>query len=167
MNLVCLIWILVRTIRSSWVTRKYELIHLPFFSTVFYVSHWTKWNKECSPFFLSSNFSIEFNVCFFVFIISNFYFLPLHTFYSDVNNLVHAGVQNINFLAKRKIRKKKSYFWEMSPIENRSVGMTDVLGYTVNHQAFASLLTLLTKLDQVLILRRNENLLWSTIFPSL
>lgn len=47
----------------------------------------------------------------------------------------------------------------MSPIENRSVGMTDVLGYTVNHQAFASLLTLLTKLDQVLILRRNENLL--------
>lgn len=89
--------------------------------------------KNVALFSFRVNFSIEFNVFFFVFIISNFYFLPLHTFYSDVNNLVHAGVQNINFLAKRKIRKKKSYFWEMSPIENRSVGMTDVLGYTVNH----------------------------------
>lgn len=112
MNMVCLTWILVRTIRSSWVRRNDEHTHLPFLHVVSCFPCWVKWNKECStlPFWVTVPLNLSFLFLFSLILTSYCFMCSVEAHSVDINSLILAEVQNINAPTKRKIGKEKTRF---------------------------------------------------------
>ena len=87
--------------------------------------------------------------------------------HSDINNLVLAGVQNVNSLAKGKIGKKTPCFWEIQSCwregcgDDRCAGLQRTAGFCWSSHVADGIRSPLS-------LSRDKNLfLWSITFPSL